>query len=1708
MARVANPAAEYVAVIGSDMTGFERGMLSVHGEMDKLGARLSRVGSDLTRYVSLPLAAVAGIAVKTFADFDAAMVQSTAIMGKLSDEMRNSLEVGAREVAKTTTFAAREAAEGYFFLASAGLDAASSLKALPQVSRFAQAGMFDLAKATDLLTDAQSALGLTVRDDAVKNLENMTRVSDALVKANVLANASVEQFSAALTNRAAASARILGKDIEETLGVLAAFADQGTKAEKAGEALSIVWRDLQRAALKNADAFKHFNVAVFDSSGEMRNTADIIGDIEHALSGMSDAQKRATLSTLGFQDKSIANLLTLIGTSDAIRRYEGELRNAAGTTDEIANKQLQSFSAQLTLAKNRLIDVAISIGEKLAPHIKTATDLVVRFAEGFANLPDGMQAAIIAAGVVVAAIGPLLAIGGQLISSFGAIKAAVASVSAVLSTSGLSFSALLGPIGLVVAAVAGFAIAYAKDWGGVRQLTADIVSELKQLYNSIADATSGLGKIISFNLGIVGDIIKTNLQEALNGIRIVLKLINGDWSEAWSIVVETVKNRINLVLGIIQKFADAAPQVWEYIKNAFVEGVNFAWNYVVNGFQTGIETAGSILAKLPEITKTIVEQLPPLFAYGLGLVTGQMAKWAVDLTNLMIQAGLDLAKAAYAWITDIASQIYQGFRNWLGIGQDGTKGFIDAVANILVNLPVIFVKAIVGVTQFLATLPSKLWEWGKDIASSFLSGLQSGFSGGGTAALNTLSEKIKGSLSGIAESVKSSVSGAMSGLTEGIKAGTPGATGAAGALGKGAGKAMGKGLKDETLSQINEWLSATKAGFQLSEAAYKALDETTRKALKAQRDAWKETQTAAEVALAGIALEASKQRQITKAVFDAMPKDVQVALTKMGVVVKEGVQLIKGQFESLDSAAFKLSSGFGKAFDQITKDLARNLTIISESLSPGKFGTVQFAEVEQAYRKMVEGINQATQLHIAGDTSAGILKMRDAITELVDFWAKKGREWGLSTATISKQIRADLDRLIENLPEEYKKAAREMADALIGGLEHAEQQSKPKIKSIAELYDELKDRIGAGMAAIAKSIGDAFGASQQRVNDTTDGILDIINGLPGRIGDKLRQVTGTVFEWVNGIDRILKGLHKIWDEIPNGLEGLIPQLKPIFNKILGSFNDFGAQLLKNIKGLFTSVGGLLNTGLGVGGIIGGIQLGGIGGSALTGAGIGLIAGSFIPVIGNLVGAAIGAGVGALVGGIKRLFSGGKSEAQKAAEEGTKLQLEAARAGVVKALEESKQAMLGTAQQFAQLAEQLLFYTKIPKETIRLFIRDMGRLFRFMADELDRMTPEMLDDIKRSSEALKPGAELLAAMPLVFDGINRHIGAADGQIELYFRDFDKLIDRLGESAERSPDKLEKQIKKFSLRLTPSAELLINITQFLKDMFDLKRPPVENFDIIDDALEEITDRVGALAQKTDKRFAKELEFFAQKVAAGVAFWNEGVGVVKEMFEIPRPTEADFDNLFESLDTGLNRSIALAAKHTGEAFDHSVLFWERAKLLWEAVRGGIDITTAIASIEQATKEMWDTWVGNIDLMVQALMQAVGLAETGVELSLEFQDATAAIRSNIQTGSDNLAEAVAAANQALAQLSDIGEQANITLPGGAGGNVVPFPAPPPPPVPIPQTGGNSTHFNVTVRNININGQPAPQEIRATVHAAIREVVEQLEQERNAGPGRRRRIA
>ena len=306
-----------------------------------------------------PLAAVYGVfkLVKVTEEVDQAMHQSLAIMGNVSNEMKAEMKSLANEIAGDTVFSTTELAKAFFYLSSAGLSTKQTLIGLKPVAMFAQAGMFDLSQATELLAGSVAALGLASKDEQ-QYMTNLTRVSDVLVGANTLAQATTEQFAQALGTKAAASSRFFNMEVEETVAVLAVLAKNMIKGSDAGTAFDIALRELTNKAIMNAKAFEDAGVKIFTANGKFVGFANAIGSLEKHLAGMSHEQKTAAMMTLGFTAKSIANIKVMMGQSDAIRGFTKRLEEMGGTTKRVSDNQMTDFKKGWEAIKAAVVDFA------------------------------------------------------------------------------------------------------------------------------------------------------------------------------------------------------------------------------------------------------------------------------------------------------------------------------------------------------------------------------------------------------------------------------------------------------------------------------------------------------------------------------------------------------------------------------------------------------------------------------------------------------------------------------------------------------------------------------------------------------------------------------------------------------------------------------------------------------------------------------------------------------------------------------------------------------------------------------------------------------------------------------------------------------------------------------------------------------------------------------------------------------------------------------------------------------------------------------------------------------------------------------------------------------------------------------------------------------------------------------------------------------
>ena len=121
--------------------------------LEKAGDKIATVGTNLTKYVTVPILGVGTAAVKTTADFDASMSKVAAVSGATGEDF-DALRAKACEMGSQTKFSASEAADAMNYMAMAGWKTEDMLNGVEGIMNLAAASGEDLATTSDIVSDA------------------------------------------------------------------------------------------------------------------------------------------------------------------------------------------------------------------------------------------------------------------------------------------------------------------------------------------------------------------------------------------------------------------------------------------------------------------------------------------------------------------------------------------------------------------------------------------------------------------------------------------------------------------------------------------------------------------------------------------------------------------------------------------------------------------------------------------------------------------------------------------------------------------------------------------------------------------------------------------------------------------------------------------------------------------------------------------------------------------------------------------------------------------------------------------------------------------------------------------------------------------------------------------------------------------------------------------------------------------------------------------------------------------------------------------------------------------------------------------------------------------------------------------------------------------------------------------------------------------
>ena len=316
---------------------------------------------------------VIGDCVDVYADFDDSMRQVAATMGMSADEIGQAggdferLSQAAKDAGASTRYTASDAADALNYLALAGYDTNKAIETMPKVLTLAAAGGMDLAYASDMVTDSMSALNLQTSD--------LDMYMDQMAKTSQKSNTSVQQLGEAILV-CGGTASLTGQDLDVVNTALGVMADNGIKGSEGGTKLRNVLLSLSSPTKNGAAELARLGVSIYDAEGNMRQLDAIMGDLNKALSSLSQEEKTAAISAI-FNKRDIAAVNALLeSTNGRFAELDALIKNSAGAAEEMAGTMESGLAGTERSWASALEGLKIETGEIFASLKQTAlTDM-------------------------------------------------------------------------------------------------------------------------------------------------------------------------------------------------------------------------------------------------------------------------------------------------------------------------------------------------------------------------------------------------------------------------------------------------------------------------------------------------------------------------------------------------------------------------------------------------------------------------------------------------------------------------------------------------------------------------------------------------------------------------------------------------------------------------------------------------------------------------------------------------------------------------------------------------------------------------------------------------------------------------------------------------------------------------------------------------------------------------------------------------------------------------------------------------------------------------------------------------------------------------------------------------------------------------------------------------------------------------------------
>lgn len=393
------------------------GFKTVGDMASKAGESIKRFGGYLSLRVTAPLTGIGIAAAKTFGGFEQVLGQMQGLAGVGAEEIDGITE-NLKALAIQTGKGPTELAESLYNIRSSGVSGKLALDTLEVSAKAAAAGLGETRVVSDAVTSVLNAYGA----------ENVTaaKATDILVAAVREGKAEADEI-APVMGRLVPVASAMGIEFQEVAGVMAVMSRTGSDAAEASTSIGAILNTLLKPSKNATDTLRSAGL----SMGQLRDVAKGPGGLIEVMRILDRTfgENEEALSQIVPETRAFRGVMNVLAQDAGL--VDGVMKNvadSAGATESAFDAGAETLQRKWSQAMSELKTGLIELGATMKPALIAIFEVVREAIDWFKNLDNSTKQYIVTAGVIAAALGPVLIVLGSITSAIGSLVGGIGTI--------------------------------------------------------------------------------------------------------------------------------------------------------------------------------------------------------------------------------------------------------------------------------------------------------------------------------------------------------------------------------------------------------------------------------------------------------------------------------------------------------------------------------------------------------------------------------------------------------------------------------------------------------------------------------------------------------------------------------------------------------------------------------------------------------------------------------------------------------------------------------------------------------------------------------------------------------------------------------------------------------------------------------------------------------------------------------------------------------------------------------------------------------------------------------------------------------------------------------------------------------------------------------------------------------------------------------